>query len=124
MKIIDTPGFGDTELNEDEIKSALKKVAESIFSFNKENNKIDAFILVIGFTGRLSSMKESLETHLTIFGSNVMKNTLILFIDKKNQITNLDLIFGELQKMKEIVSIINESSGRELSKDLLLIWNN
>eukprot|EP01022_Parablepharisma_sp_SALTPOND_P012387 TRINITY_DN1589_c1_g1_i1.p1 TRINITY_DN1589_c1_g1~~TRINITY_DN1589_c1_g1_i1.p1 ORF type:complete len:662 (-),score=62.93 TRINITY_DN1589_c1_g1_i1:228-2213(-) len=122
MYVIDTPGFSDNCRSETEIQSILIEMARAIVSGGSDC--INAFVLVEGYTDRLSTFKEDLENMLQLFGAKCLQSTVILFINKRDATISYETLFDKMKKMTDIQKIISDSCGGAVDYEKMVIWNN
>jgi len=124
IRIYDTPGFNDTNMNTEQLNEILIKVIDTIAeSDGKATKQIDGFLLVEKANPQLTTLKSDLENLEKLFGREALKSTIIVIILNAKMHMSGETIYKELAKMK-IMENISAAKGTPFSKDWFTIWDN
>ncbi|XP_073712835.1 GTPase IMAP family member 4-like [Misgurnus anguillicaudatus] len=112
VSVIDTPGFFDIDLPEEEL---AKEIAKSVFL---SSPGVHAFLFVLPVNRFTKQEKEVLTQIEDIFGKDVLKHLIILFTNGDG--IDSETFESEINQVKELKSIVDSCSGYHIfnNKDL------
>jgi hypothetical protein len=122
--IIDTVGFGDSRLEESKVADIIMDFAEKIACSPDSSDKIDAFILVVKASPRLTTIKSDIETMKELFGDHVMKSCVVVIIEQSINGRDDATFNKDVSSMSEILSMIQESKQVSTLGQWYVRWDN
>jgi len=125
MRIIDTPGFGDTNFDSATIDQIIKGLTANVVDpFGKTTNQIDAFLLVEKGAPRLNTIARDIEKMMDLFGPIALKSTIIVIIHATEPVPTDEERFTELSQMTNTMKAISLAKKEPFNKKWFVLWDN
>jgi len=115
IRLIDTPGFGDSKISETKIDEILKQLASTF------GGKIHAFVLVVKINSHAETLPSDIDRIRDVFGDAALKNLIILPIYTSNQKQDF---LKELNKYDQVIKAMKKAKGEEPNQNWFCLWNN
>jgi len=130
IRLIDTPGFGDSKISEEKIDGILKQLVSMFGGKNEDESKrkIDAFVLVVkvdSYTAHAETLVSDIDRIQSVFGNAALKTLLILpiYTNHNHQQNSPDFIH-EMKKYNRILKDLKLAKGEDLNENWFCLWSN
>lgn len=121
LQVIDCIGYSDTNrFSNEDISHLLRDLAQNLIL---TKTRINCFLLVVSFSQRLFSFKTDLDETISIFGNQVLKSLIVVFISKKDEPIDKSKLMAQIKQMDEILKIMNLNKDN-LTDNWFILWNN
>jgi len=127
FRLIDTPGFGDTCMNETQIDKIIRDL--SLIMANpivESTGQIDAFLLPVKLNPRPATLKTDLEHLANLFGTVAYKSLIILLIypEREGERVTTAQAVEKFKQLTEIVRILKEGKKEDINENWFCVWDN
>jgi len=124
IRLIDTPGFGDSRIEETKTTEILKQLAlHFLNSTDQSNNLIHAFVLVVKIDIHYSTLESDIHQIQELFGRHALKSLIILPISSQ-KIHIEQALKEQLNRSNDAFKLLKTEKGRDFHESWYCLWDN